>query len=72
MERVQVQAKTLWSIGSGRSVSSGTRASAFPGDEVVCEGVRTRKAYGGSATRSSFAILCALMEAEHREEARSP
>ncbi len=35
-----------------------------PRDEVVREGIRTRKAYGGSATRSSFAILCALMEAE--------
>ena len=40
-----------------------------PNDEEVREGLRTRKAYGGSATRSSFAILCALMEAEHREEA---
>ncbi len=40
-----------------------------PNDEEVREGIRTRKAYGGSATRSSFAILCALMEAEHREEA---
>ena len=40
-----------------------------PSDEAVREGIRTRKAYGGSATRSSFAVLCALMEAEHREEA---
>ena len=40
-----------------------------PSDEIVREGIRTRKAYGGSATRSSFAILSALMEAEHREEA---
>ena len=40
-----------------------------PGDEDVREGIRTRKAYGGSATRSTFAILCELMEAEHREEA---
>ena len=40
-----------------------------PNDEEVREGIRTRKAYGGSATRSSFAVLCALMEAEHREEA---
>ena len=39
-----------------------------PSDEAVREGVRTRKAYGGSATRSSFAILCAMMEAEQREE----
>ena len=40
-----------------------------PGDEDVREGIRTRKAYGGSATRSAFAVLCELMEAEHREEA---
>ena len=40
-----------------------------PGDEDVREGVRTRKAYGGSATRAAFAVLCELMEAEHREEA---
>ena len=40
-----------------------------PNDEEVREGIRNRKAYGGSATRSSFAVLCALMEAEHREEA---
>ena len=40
-----------------------------PADEEVREGIRTRKAYGGSSTRSAFAVLCALMEAEHREEA---
>lgn len=39
-----------------------------PSDEEVREGIRTRKAYGGSATRSTFAILCELMEAEHREQ----
>ena len=39
-----------------------------PSDEAVREGIRTRKAYGGSATRSSFAILCAMIEAEQREE----
>ena len=39
-----------------------------PDNEDVREGIRTRKAYGGSATQSSFAVLCALMEAEHREE----
>lgn len=38
-----------------------------PTDEVVREGIRTRRAYGGSATRTSFAILCALMEAEENE-----
>ena len=40
-----------------------------PSDEEVGEGIRSRKAYGGGATRSSFAVLCALMEAEHKEEA---
>ena len=39
-----------------------------PSDEEIREGIRTRKAYGASATRSSFAMLCALMEAEHKEE----
>ena len=38
-----------------------------PNDEAVREGIRTRKAYGGSSTRSSFAILCALMEAEENQ-----
>ena len=40
-----------------------------PRDEDVREGIRTRKAYGGGATRSAFAVLSELMEAEHREEA---
>ena len=39
-----------------------------PNDEQVGEGIRTRQAYGASATQASFAILCALMESEHREE----
>ena len=42
-----------------------------PNDEAVGEGIRTRKAYGGTATRSSFAVLCALMEAERPDEAPS-
>ena len=40
-----------------------------PSDEGVREGIRTRSAYGGSSTRSSFAVLCELMEAEHGDEA---
>ena len=40
-----------------------------PRDEEVREGIRARKAYGGGATRSAFAVFCELMEAEHREEA---
>ncbi len=43
--------------------------TGVPNDEEVRNGIQTRKAYGGSATRSSFAVLCALMEVEHREEA---
>ena len=39
-----------------------------PDDLAVKEGIRQRKAYGGSATQAAFAVLCALMEAEHREE----
>ena len=43
--------------------------SGVPNDEAVIEGIRTRKAYGGGAPRTAFAVLCAMMEAEHREEA---
>ena len=39
-----------------------------PNDEQVREGIHSRTAYGGSTTRSTFAVLCALMEADHREE----
>ena len=39
-----------------------------PDGAVVREGIRSRRAYGGTSTRTSFAVLCALMEAEHREE----
>ena len=39
-----------------------------PRDEQVREGIRARKAYGGGATRSAFAILCESMEADHGEE----
>ncbi len=37
-----------------------------PTDHAVREGARTRKAYGGAATRATKAILCALMEQEQR------
>ncbi len=40
-----------------------------PTDEAVREGIRTRKAYGGGITRTAFAILCELMEAEQPGEA---
>ena len=45
-----------------------TRAGV-PSDEEVRNGIRTRKAYGGSATQSTFAVLCALMEADKSREA---
>ena len=37
-----------------------------PEDEAVRAGIRTRKAYGGSATRATKAVLCAMMESEQR------
>ena len=43
-----------------------------PGDEAVREGIRTRKAYGGSATRSTRAVLCELMRHEHGKETIMP
>ena len=46
-----------------------TTRVGVPNDDAVGEGIRTRKAYGGTATRSSFAVLCALMEAERPDEA---
>ena len=39
---------------------------AMPDDDEVGRGIKTRKAYGGSATRATKAILCALMEREQR------
>ena len=53
-------------IGKIRQLRN-TRVGA-PGDDEVREGIRNRKAYGGGATRTAFAVLCELMEAEHREE----
>ena len=42
-----------------------------PGDEAVREGIRTRKAYGASATRATNAVLCAMMESEQRGDSPS-
>ena len=69
MDRDRVLAMTLRTTGSIGFVGFGNTRVAVPSDDEVREGIATRKAYGGSATRSSFAVLCALMEAEHREEA---
>ncbi len=44
------------------------RRVGVPTDKEAEHGIRTRRAYGGHATRASKAVLCALMEAEHREE----
>lgn len=43
--------------------------AGVPDDSAVAEGIRSRRAYGGNATPAAFAVLCAIMEAEHREEA---
>ncbi len=40
-----------------------------PDDEAVRAGIRSRKAYGGSATRVTKAVLCAMMESEQRGDA---
>ena len=40
-----------------------------PTDRAVQEGLLTRKAYGGSATQSTNAILCELMETQHGSQA---
>ena len=39
-----------------------------PGEGEVKDGIRNRKAYGGSVTKSSSALLCALMEDEQGPE----
>ena len=43
-----------------------------PTDGEVTEGIRTRAAYGGNTTQTTFAIFCALMYAEHQEESPNP
>ena len=45
------------------------RRVEVPDDEAVRVGIRGRKAYGGSATRATKAVLCAMMEAEQRGDA---
>ncbi len=40
-----------------------------PDDEAVRAGIRSRKAYGGGATRATKAVLCAMMESEQRGDA---
>ncbi|MCQ3805488.1 MAG: DUF262 domain-containing protein [bacterium] len=40
-----------------------------PDDEAVRAGIRSRKAYGGSATRATKAVLCAMMDSEQRGDA---
>ena len=40
-----------------------------PNDEAVRAGIRSRKAYGGSATRATKAVLCAMMESDQRGDA---
>lgn len=45
------------------------RLFGVPSDEDVREGVRNRKAYGGSTTKLTTAVLCELMESEQPDEA---
>ena len=40
-----------------------------PDDEAVRAGIRSRKAYGGGATRATKAVLCAMMESEQHGDA---
>ena len=40
-----------------------------PDDEAVRAGIRSRKAYGGKATRATKAVLCAMMESEQLGDA---
>ena len=47
---------------------SNTR-TGVPSDDEVIEGISSRRAYGGGTTPVTFAVLCAIMEAEHREQA---
>ena len=43
-----------------------------PNNDEVREGIKNRKAYGSSATKTSFAVLYALAESEHRGGMPSP
>ncbi len=54
--------------GRVANLGSTTRAGV-PDDPAVTEGIQTRQAYGGSASQTTLAVLCALMEAEHPQEA---
>ena len=55
----------------GRIGKSQSGRTGMPSDEEVRKGIRMGQAYGGSATKTAFAILCAMMKAEHDEEAPS-
>lgn len=45
---------------------------AVPNDAEIRHGIRTRSAYGGSATKSATAILYAMMNDKHAEESPPP
>ena len=42
--------------------------TGVPGDEEVREGIQSRRAYGGGATQVTFAVLCAMMEFDHKDQ----
>ena len=48
----------------GRIQSFRNSRVEVPDDEAVRDGIGKRKAYGGSATRATKAVLCAMMESE--------
>ena len=50
----------------GRIQSFRNSRVEVPDDEAVRDGIGKRKAYGGSATRATKAVLCAMMESEQR------
>ena len=52
----------------GRIQRLNNTRTGVPDDDAVIDGVRSRRAYGGGTTPVTFAVLCAMMEAEHKEQ----
>ena len=59
----------MWNIGSAGFNGSATRGSRYRETRRSERASEPGRPTGGGATRSAFAVLCELMEAEHREEA---
>lgn len=45
--------------------------TGVPDNEELREGIQTRRAYGGGATQVTFAVLCAMMEYDQKDETLS-